>query len=153
MDTRVHISLEVSDLQKSVGFYSRLFQHEPTKLRGDYANFRLDTPQLHLALVHKPGRSKETGPEEGNNRHYGIELFSDDRLKSWLESAQSSGLTPRTEENVTCCYATANKFWTQDPDGHEWEFWVRSGEAESMHGISEKEKNEEAQCCVPGTCC
>lgn len=153
MDTRVHISLEVSDLQKSIAFYSRLFQHEPTKVRDDYANFRLETPQLHLALVHKPGRGREPGPAEGNNRHYGIELFSDDKLGSWLEKAQASDLTLRTEGNVTCCYATANKFWAQDPDGHEWEFWVRTGDADSMHSVDEQKPKQKAQCCVPGSCC
>lgn len=151
MDTRVHISLEVSNLLKSVDFYSKLFQHEPTKLREDYANFRLEAPQLHLALVHKPGRERESGSAEGSNRHYGIELFSDDSLGSWLEKAQASGLSPRIEENVTCCYATANKFWARDPDGHEWEFWVRSGEAESMHA-AEPEPKQKVQCCAPGKC-
>lgn len=114
MDIRIHISLEVSDIESAVGIYSRLFQHEPTKVRSDYANFR-----------HK--------------------------LSDWLSKAEGSGLSPRIEENVTCCYATANKFWAQDPDGHEWEFWVRSGEADSMHGV-EPEPREKVQCCAPGKC-
>ena len=151
MDTRVHISIEVSDLNNSVEFYSKLFQCEPTKIRRDYANFRLETPQLHLALVHKPGRAKEPGFEQGNNRHFGVELFSDDKLKNWLSSAQTSGLVPRIEEDVTCCYAKADKFWAQDPDGHEWEFWVRSAEADTMHGAVESNK-QEANCCAPGQC-
>lgn len=151
MDTRVHISLEVSDIGRAIDFYSRLFQHEPTKVRDDYANFRLETPALHLALVHKPGRQQEAGAAEGNNRHYGIELFSNEKLSDWMNKAQGSGLNPRIEENVTCCYATANKFWAQDPDGHEWEFWVRSGEAESMHEV-EPEPKQKVQCCAPGKC-
>jgi len=151
METRVHISIEVSDIAKSVAFYSKLFQREPTKTRPDYANFRLETPQLHLALVHKPGKPKEPGFDHGNNRHFGVELFSNDKLKAWLSSAQTSGLVPRIEEDVTCCYAKADKFWTQDPDGHEWEFWVRSAEAESMHGAIETE-TKSAACCAPGVC-
>ena len=62
MKTRVHISLEVADLKKSVDFYSQLFLNPPSKLRNHYANFRLETPTMHLALVHKPGRKKEPGP-------------------------------------------------------------------------------------------
>lgn len=151
MDTRVHISIEVSDLSQSVAFYSKLFQTNPTKIRDDYANFRLETPQLHLALVHKPGRAKEPGFESGNNQHFGVELFSNDKLKTWLTSAQSSGLVPRIEEDVTCCYAKADKFWTQDPDGHEWEFWVRSAEAESMHDVPKSETKANA-CCAPSCC-
>lgn len=152
MDTRVHISLEVSDLKKSADFYAKLFQHEPTKVLSDYANFRLETPQLHLALVSKPDRAPEKGPSHGSNRHYGIELFSDDRLNAWLGKAQQSGLAVRIEEDVTCCYATANKFWAQDPDGHEWEFWVRTAEADSMHGKKE-EMTKKAGCCAAGASC
>jgi predicted enzyme related to lactoylglutathione lyase len=33
MDTRVHISIEVADLARSIEFYNKLFQQEPT---GDF---------------------------------------------------------------------------------------------------------------------
>jgi predicted enzyme related to lactoylglutathione lyase len=68
MDTRVHISIEVKDLNQSIAFYSKLFKTTATKVRIDYASFRLETPQLHLALMHKPEREKEPGFESGNNR-------------------------------------------------------------------------------------
>lgn len=146
METRVHVSLEVSNLEKSIAFYSKLFQQPPTKTQADYANFRMKEPQLHLALVHSPNRL----PESHSNRHYGIELFDDARLASWLQSSKSAELPLRIEENVTCCYAVANKFWARDPDGHEWEFWVRSAEADSMHGEESKNLQADAsQCCAP----
>ena len=165
MDTRVHISLEVSDLNKSVAFYSALFQREPTKIQADYANFRMESPQLHLALVHAPQRPQEAR----SNRHYGIELFEESTLATWLKSAKTFDLPLRVEENVTCCYAVANKFWARDPDGHDWEFWVRSAEAESMHGQHSQGTTQEgtrgamaqaqtpaeqapAACCAPGQC-
>ncbi len=153
MDTRVHISLEVSDLNKSVAFYSALFQRNPTKIQSDYANFRMENPQLHLALVHTPARRKELS----GNRHYGIELFDDGLLEEWLKSARAFDLPIRIEKNVTCCYAVANKFWAQDPDGHEWEFWVRSAEAETMHEIGDTKATESKTssapaCCAPGQC-
>lgn len=146
MDSRIHISLEVSDLDNSVAFYSRLFRHAPTKLKSDYANFRLESPQLHLALVHNPSR----GVEPQSNRHYGVELFADERLKIWLESARTSGLQTRIEDQTTCCYAVADKFWARDPDGHEWEFWVRHGEAETMHEAkTERVASDDSACCAP----
>ena len=80
-------------------------------------------------------------------------MFSDQDLNSLLGQAQGKGLNPRTEENVTCCYATANNSWVQDPDGHEWEFWVKKGEAETMRSMEEKSSKQQAQCCVPGSCC
>ncbi|MEY4066527.1 MAG: hypothetical protein RIR26_2735 [Pseudomonadota bacterium] len=146
METRVHVSLEVSNLEKSVTFYSKLFQSAPTKIQTDYANFRMEEPPLHLALVLNP----DTAQESNSNRHYGIELFEDARLNSWLQSAKSANLPLRIEENVTCCYAVANKFWVRDPDGHEWEFWVRSAEADTMHGVETNTfKSEKSQCCAP----
>lgn len=146
MDTRVHISLEVSNLEHAVAFYSRLFQHEPTKLKADYANFRLETPQLHLALVENPQRK----PEGKGSRHYGIEVFSDSRLNEWLRKVKASGVETRVEDQTTCCYAVANKFWARDPDGHEWEFWVRHGEAETLHSPAKEScGTKESNCCAP----
>lgn len=146
METRVHVSLEVQDLKKSIEFYSRLFQRLPTKTKDDYANFRMETPQLHLALVLRPNRSLE----QPSNRHYGIELFADEKLKAWLKEAQASGIETRVEEQTTCCYAVADKFWARDPDGHEWEFWVRHGEADDMHSPEPAACGaEESTCCAP----
>lgn len=139
MQTRVHINLNVRDLTQSVAFYSTLFGHVPTKVRSDYANFRLDTPALHLALVHKPAH-----PPTTSEQHFGVELFADADLGGWRERVQGAGLTARIEEQVTCCYAVANKFWVQDPDGNEWEFWVRHEEAEAM-----RESAAEGECCAP----
>ena len=152
METRVHISLEVRDVAKSVDFYSKLFRTEPTKTKNDYANFRLENPNLHLALVSSPSRKPE--PETGmTNRHYGIELFSDEKLDRWLSDVSKAGLNARIEEETTCCYAVANKFWARDPDGHEWEFWVRHGEANSMKSLEPDVcATEERSCCVPGKC-
>ncbi len=34
--------------------------------------------------------------------------------------------------DVTCCYATQDKFWVTDPDGNEWEFFYTKGDVETM---------------------
>ena len=138
MKFRPHISLDVTNLDASIRFYSAVFGIEPTKRRDDYANFRSLEPPLHLALVSHPHHQRNSSP----NQHFGIELFEDSQLNVWREQVVSAGLIPRIEESVTCCYAVADKFWLQDPDGNEWEFWVHKDEADSMHG-------EEAVCCVP----
>ena len=41
---RFHLSVNVSDLARSVAFYRTLFGAEPAKLRDDYAKFELDDP-------------------------------------------------------------------------------------------------------------
>lgn len=147
MKTRIHVSLPVSNLEASKAFYAKLFGTSPTKVKADYANWRLDTPALHLALVHAPAAAKVANPV----RHFGVELFDDDDLTDWRERAKAAGMELRIEEEVTCCYAVANKFWAHDPDGNEWEFWVRSEEAESMKGEagSAKAGAKEGECCAP----
>jgi catechol 2,3-dioxygenase-like lactoylglutathione lyase family enzyme len=146
MESRIHISIEVSDLQKSILFYENLFGHTATKMRPDYANFRLDEPGIHLALVLKPDRIQK----QNSNEHFGIELFQNERLESWLKDLQKKGLETRVEEKITCCYAIADKFWARDPDGHEWEFWVRQSEANEMHANTNTEtKAKVSSCCYP----
>ena len=129
MQTRIHVNLNVADLDRSIAFYTRLFGTGPSKVRADYANWRLDQPALHLALISKPEHIKNHGGE-----HFGVELFERDALNGWRERAEAAGVTARVEEQVTCCYAVADKWWAADPDGNEWEFWVRSEDAEAMHG-------------------
>jgi catechol-2,3-dioxygenase len=166
MKARTHINLPVSSLKASVDFYSKVFNVEPTKLRTDYANFRMEHPvALHLALVEQPDLTKKT-LERTNEQHFGIELFEDSELAAWKEKVKKAGILPhREEEAVTCCYAVADKFWLQDPDGNNWEFWVRhDDEGETLFSSTETSaccapaEPEEDKCCVPqpasaGSCC
>ena len=134
MKTRVHISLPVSDLTSSVRFYQDLFGEGPSTLKEDYANFRLETPALHLSLVRDP----EPPPSSG---HFGVEVFRVEDLKIWRSRIGNSDLSVEIEENVACCYAVSDKVWATDPDQNRWEFWVRKGEAETLA------KPEAQRCC------
>ncbi|MBK8189194.1 MAG: VOC family protein [Vampirovibrionales bacterium] len=153
MNSRVHINIPVSDLEQSIAFYSKLFDVKPSKQKSDYANFRLESPALHLALVL---RSDYTGkdPAFDFDQHFGIELFDQETLSTWKERVKTAGILPHLEEeNVTCCYAVANKFWLQDPDRNEWEFWVRTDdEGETLYSSS---TGSESACCAPAetSCC
>ncbi len=139
MKTRIHVSLSVSDITRSTEFYSLLFGATPTKTRDDYTNFRLDEPALHLALVHAPQHAEA----DAQARHFGVELFDQAELGTWRERLQNNGVMLKIEEQVTCCYAVADKFWAKDPDGNDWEFWVRTTEADKMH------ESDDAACCTP----
>jgi catechol 2,3-dioxygenase-like lactoylglutathione lyase family enzyme len=146
MKARVHISIEVLNLQRSVDFYSKVFSSEPIRLKDDYANFRLEHPQLHLALNQRAGAGLKT--QGKSDQHFGIELFSEQELSSWFDKVQSAGLQAKTEENTTCCYAVADKFWLSDPDGNKWEFWHRKYDVEHT---SDERKSE--GCCPETSCC
>ena len=147
---RVHINLPATDLSASRAFYTSLFG-EPTKIREDYLNWRLDQPGIHLALVQGPGKVPAT------DRHYGIELADKPALDALHDQVKAAGIPTRVEEQISCCYAVADKFWAADPDGNAWEFWVRTGESEDL---SPTTRGEATDCCVPvveekssGGCC
>ena len=69
MPSSVHISLNVSDLSRSVDFYRR-FLGEPRKLKVDYAKFVGEEPEIHLAL--QPGEVRGSGALS----HLGIRVDS-----------------------------------------------------------------------------
>ncbi len=141
MKTRVHISIPVQDLETSTRFYQNLFGAPPTKLKADYANFRLDSPSLHLALVSSP----TAGSSPGGTSHFGVELFEAEDLATWRARLESAELPLAVEEDVTCCYAVASKVWATDPEGNRWEFWVRQDETETLD-------EEPSECCETSCC-
>lgn len=128
MTQRVHISVPSSDLAASVGFYRALFGTEPSKLRDDYANFRLDVPPIHLAIVADPSRAAE----RADRHHFGVEVPDRPTLEAWAARLEAAGVPTRREIDQACCYARADKAWLTDPDGHAWELWVRTGEADQL---------------------
>ena len=144
MKTRVHLHLPVRSLDGALAFYSRLFGAAPAKHKPGYANFRLDTPALHLALSESPA---ETG---GTPHHFGVELFSLEDLARQRARVEAAGVPLRVEHEVTCCHAVGEKFWARDPDGNEWEFWVRLADSETASAPT-----TDASCCATAetACC
>lgn len=141
MQTRVHVSFPVGDLEASIEFYRRFLGHAPTKHEDGYANFRLDSPAIHLALM------ESAAPTAVAHTHYGIEVMDAGDLAAWRERVEASGLPTRVEEDVTCCYARSDKFWVRDPEGREWEVWMRHADAETLG-----EPTEPTACCEATGC-
>lgn len=115
---RFHLSLNVTNLERSVAFYRILFGMEPAKQRPDYAKFEPDDPPLVLSLEPN-GRS---GP--GTLNHLGIRLPDARTLVAMQERLERAGIRSQREEGVECCYAKQTKFWVNDPDNTLWELYV-----------------------------
>jgi len=47
---RFHVHVSVSDLQKSIRFYSSMFGAQPTVAKDDYAKWMLDDPRVNFAI-------------------------------------------------------------------------------------------------------
>ncbi len=120
---RFHLSLNVSDLEKSVRFFRTLFGADPAKLRPDYAKFEPDEPPLVLSL--EPAKEVARG---GALNHLGFRMPDAKSLVAMQERLERAGLRTKREEGVECCYARQTKFWAHDPDGNLWEVYTFDGD-------------------------
>jgi catechol 2,3-dioxygenase-like lactoylglutathione lyase family enzyme len=123
--SRVQLGLNVSDLDAAVDFYSKLFRTEPAKLRPGYANFAIADPPLKLVLFSGDGPG-------GTLNHLGVEVATPGEVAEAQARLSGDGLPTATEENVSCCYATQDKVWVDDPDGAPWEVYTVLADAEVM---------------------
>jgi catechol 2,3-dioxygenase-like lactoylglutathione lyase family enzyme len=119
---RFHLSLNVSDLARSIDFYRILFGIEPAKRRADYAKFELDDPPLVLSLEPTP---RVVG---GPLNHLGFRLSDSKTLVAMQERLERAGVRSQREEGVECCYARQTKFWVTDPDKTLWEIYTFEGD-------------------------
>ncbi|MEZ0387222.1 MAG: ArsI/CadI family heavy metal resistance metalloenzyme [Verrucomicrobium sp.] len=135
---KFHTSLNVSNLDRSVAFYTLLLGGGPVKERSDYAKFELDEPPLVLSLI--PGRPGAGGPLN----HFGLRVVDTETLVETQRRLELGGIRTTREEGVECCYARQTKFWVADPDQVMWEIYVFHDDIED-HGDGEVPKAEELQ--------
>jgi catechol 2,3-dioxygenase-like lactoylglutathione lyase family enzyme len=115
---KFHASLNVSDLPRSVAFYSALLGEDPVKFYEDYAKFEINVPPLVLSL--KPKRACAGGPLN----HLGLRLTSMAQLEAVLARMKAVDARIGRQNDVKCCYAEQTKLWITDPDGTLWEVYV-----------------------------
>lgn len=115
---KFHLSLNVSNLTRSVTFYEALFGRPAAKRRSDYAKFEVDEPALVLSLI--PTTPGVGGPLN----HIGIRLADSAALVEVQARLEAAGHATQREEGVDCCYSRQTKFWITDPDRTLWEIYI-----------------------------
>jgi catechol 2,3-dioxygenase-like lactoylglutathione lyase family enzyme len=135
--SRVQLALRVSDLEKSVAFYTNLFGVEPAKRRSGYANFAVESPPLKLVLL-------EGEPDKPTVMdHLGVEVFSTDEVTAATTRLKESGLATFSENDTECCYALQDKVWVHGPGQEPWEVYVVKADADHL------DKPATSACCTP----
>ena len=114
--SRVQLSINVSDFDAAVTFYSRLLGSQPAKLRPGYADFAIDDPPLKPVL-NSPGN----GPG-GTINHLGVEVGSPEEVTQAGTRLDAEGLENEPEPGAVCCHARQDKMWAHDLDGVAWEY-------------------------------
>jgi catechol 2,3-dioxygenase-like lactoylglutathione lyase family enzyme len=140
--SRVQLALNVTDLDRAVEFYSRLFGTEPAKRRPGYANFAVADPPLKLVLLEGPTAG-------GTLNHLGVEVFSAEEVRAAGDRLAATGLATAAEEGVTCCYAVQDKVWVDDPDGAPWEIYTVLGDAPIPQGGLVRTVDPSCSCALP----
>lgn len=114
---RMHVSLYVADLAKTTKFYNTFFGQAPEKVKPKYAKYILEAPSLVISFIERPERVKS------NFGHLGFQVATLEIMKEKLGEMKSHDLVSKEEMGTACCYAIQDKFWVNDPDGHQWEVY------------------------------
>ena len=137
---RLHVNLSVENLDRSVDFYSTLFDQPPTVLKTDYAKWMLDDPRVNFAIS---TRSASKGLD-----HLGIQVQNPADLAQATRRLKAAE-APVVEQRATvCCYAQSEKTWSFDPEGIPWETFMTTGES-PVYGLDSIEPGAAGACCTP----
>ncbi|QZH75351.1 MAG: VOC family protein [Erythrobacter sp.] len=137
---RLHVHVGVTDISRSIGFYSTLFGTGPTVTKPDYAKWMLDDPRVNFAI----SASNVTKGIE----HLGIQVDDGEELAEVYGRLKSADRPVIEEGCTTCCYARSEKSWIADPDGVLWEAFHTTG-GSTVYGNT----SDLAAVADSGTCC
>jgi catechol 2,3-dioxygenase-like lactoylglutathione lyase family enzyme len=146
--SRVQLALNVSDLEASVDFYSRLFATQPHKRRPGYANFAIADPPLKLVLIEVPEGDRGIGTEGALN-HLGIEVEDAVAVATHSDRLREEGMATSEEMDTTCCFALQDKVWVHDPAGAPWEVYTVKDDNPVLPDGLTVLSSEGAACCTP----
>jgi catechol 2,3-dioxygenase-like lactoylglutathione lyase family enzyme len=133
--------MAVNDLDKSIGFYTSLFDSEPTVVKDDYAKWMLDDPRVNFAITTR-------GQRKGID-HLGIQVENEAELGEVYSRLQSAGAPVIEEGETTCCYANSEKSWIFDPEGIAWETFLTHGESPVYGSDFIETAAQDSACCTP----
>jgi predicted enzyme related to lactoylglutathione lyase len=139
---RMHVHVAVDDLQHSIGFYSALFEAQPSVIKLDYAKWMLDDPRVNFAIS---ARDRQSGLD-----HLGIQVEDKDELKEVYARLHKAGGDVIEQGQTTCCYAKSEKSWIEDPSGISWETFLTTEES-TDYGDGSGER--EARIAHTKSCC
>ncbi|OAS21377.1 ArsI/CadI family heavy metal resistance metalloenzyme [Paenibacillus oryzisoli] len=137
---KMHVAINVRNLEDSLAFYKKLFNAEPTKVKENYAKFELDQPALHFSLNVRDYDNK------GVLNHFGFQVKNTEEVLAAKQRLQEAGLVSFDEMDTTCCYAVQDKIWVSDPEGNPWEVFYTKED-------SEFEAAEDHVMPMPSVCC
>lgn len=139
---RLQLALNVIDLEEAITFYSKMFGASPAKTKPGYANFAIENPPLKLVLFESPDGSNPADGDFLHLNHLGVETETADEVTAADARITGAGIETTGVEDAVCCFADKTETWMESPDGARWEWYVKTGDNETMQHAS-----------VSNTCC
>jgi len=140
---RFHVHVNVTDLERSIAFYSQLFGASPAVIKGDYAKWMLDDPRVNFAISR---RERAPGVD-----HLGIQSDDAAGLEAIGARLKAADAVSLAEVGTTCCYAQSDKYWAEDPQGLRWETFHTRGDATTYYApaLAAAAASDGDACCGP----
>ncbi len=139
---RFHVHVSVSDLAKSIRFYTSVFGAGPIVEKADYAKWMLDDPRINFAISNRGGKACVN--------HLGLQVDSPDELAALRAQVASADITADDEPAAQCCYALSDKYWIEDPQGVAWETFHTLGDIPVFgDDHAAPEAQPASACCAP----
>ncbi|MEM8525884.1 MAG: VOC family protein [Bacteroidota bacterium] len=107
---KMHVSLYVSNIEKTIQFYDAFFEQVTSEKEEKYAKYMLEEPALIISFIENPTKA------QAQFGHLGFQLKTKALLEERLTVIRSKKLQIREKMGVFCCYALQEKFWVSDPD-------------------------------------
>jgi catechol 2,3-dioxygenase-like lactoylglutathione lyase family enzyme len=121
---RLQLALNVTNLDESIDFYSKLFATAPYKVKPGYANWEIVDPPLKLVVF------ENTAAANGSINHLGVEAETAEQVVAAEARLTASGLTTTGIDETICCFAEKVETWVEGADGHRWEFYVKQADVD-----------------------
>lgn len=138
---RFHVHVHVADLAQSTAFYSAMFNQAPARHEADYAKWMLADPPLNFAI--------STRGDKPGVDHMGIQVETDEELQTLKTQARAADMALLHEGATTCCYASSDKYWLQDPQGLAWEQFRTLSNIPVFRESSQPKTAQASACCAP----
>ncbi len=122
MPHRIHVAINVTDLNAAVEFYRAMLAADPRKDLPTFAKFVVDDPAINLALsaadqvIGRPAGANAPAPV-GVLSHLGFQVETAEEVAALGARWDAAGLPTKHGDSV----AGEVKVWVYDPDGNEWE--------------------------------
>jgi len=140
---RFHVHVAVPDLERSIRFYSTLFGAGPSVVKDDYAKWMLEDPRVNFAISRR-------GDAAGVN-HLGFQVEDAAELARMHAQLEAADAGVVEEKQVSCCYASSDKYWVTDPSGIAWETFRSLGTVPFYSGAEAAADKGDACCAPTGT--